>query len=377
MTIIRNTAIFSTLLLVLLLQIATATELEQAREYLKSTSLVFSDIIEKSNPAVVYIEVEKKHASGSNLNKSNTTNPFHNNPDLEEFFGSDTQNDKSLSTFPDSPSYSFGSGFIYNSQGYIITNSHVIKDAQTIHVTLSDKRIFTADVVGTDPQTDIGLLKISAKKPLPSVPLGNSDRLKAGELVLAIGSPHRFIQTVTSGIISATGRNSIGVSEYENFIQTDAAINPGNSGGPLIDVNGKVIGINTAFLTQSGGYMGIGFAIPIDMVRIVTEQLVQNGTVNRAWLGVGLVDAKSAHVVNAGLQPTTQAARVVRIKKNSPAARAGLQKEDLITAINSTRLRGAADLRNRIFLMAPRSRVTLEVYRGKSKQTIQVQLDQL
>ncbi len=190
-------------------------------------------------------------------------------------------------------------------------------------------------------------------------------------------SPYEFIQTVTAGIISATGRNSLGISDYENFIQTDAAINPGNSGGPLINMYGQVIGINTAFLTQTGGYMGIGFAIPINMARTVSEQLLKDGTVTRAWLGVALQDAEIEQLAEQGLPSTTQAARVVEVTGNSPADYAGLQKGDLILAINNTPISGSADLRNRIALSVPKSQVTLEYYRKGIKTSSKIALGTL
>ena len=241
----------------------------------------------------------------------------------------------------------------------------MIKDATKITVTLSDKRTAPAKIIGLDPQTDIGVIKIDLGK-LPSIPLGSSEKLKPGEWVLAIGSPYEFLQTVTAGIISATGRSSLGISDYENFIQTDAAINPGNSGGPLVNIHGEVIGINTAFLTQTGGYMGIGFAIPISMARNVSEQLMRDGKVTRAWLGVGLKDATAQQIIDQGLT-ANRAAWIVGVKENSPAKRAGLQKGDLIVTIDNSPVIGATDLRNRISLSSPSSKITLEYYRDKTR----------
>ena len=353
-----------TFLSVLLTVLMTATALSQAfasdlkptKDYLMRTAQVFSEIIENAKPAVVYIQVTKKA-------KKNDSSMESLSPELEEFFGKKNKSN-SNNPFFDQPTYGYGSGFIYNSEGFIITNSHVIKDAIKVTVTLADKRQFPATVIGSDPKTDVGLIKIDGGK-LPSIPLGNSDLLKSGHWVLAVGSPYEYIQTVTAGIISATGRNALGISDYESFIQTDAAINPGNSGGPLVNIEGEVIGMNTAFLTQTGGYTGIGFAIPINMVRKVTEQLIDHGKVTRAWLGVALKDDT---VDIPGLNLTSnQAARIVGVKKHSPAERAGFQEGDLIITINGAPIAGAADLRNRVSLCPPNSEVTIEYVRDQVK----------
>lgn len=350
--------------LVLLTALMTATALSQAlasdlkptKDYLMRTAQVFSEIIERAKPAVVYIQVTKKPSN-------NTTTMESLSPELEEFFGKSAKvnNDN---PFLNQPTYGYGSGFIYNPEGFIITNSHVIKDAIKVTVTLADKRQFPATVIGSDPKTDVGLIKIDTGK-LPAIPLGNSDLLKSGHWVLAVGSPYEYIQTVTAGIISATGRNALGISDYESFIQTDAAINPGNSGGPLVNIEGEVIGMNTAFLTQTGGYTGIGFAIPINMVRKVTEQLIDHGKVIRAWLGVALKDG-TVDIPSLNLT-SNQAARIVGVKKDSPAERAGFQKGDLIITINGAPIAGAADLRNRVSLCPPNSEATIEYVRDQVK----------
>ena len=333
---------------------------------------LFSQIIEKAKPAVVFIQVEKKAEPTLEL----TQDSSHDDPALKKFFGDFPKSDKNSSFFTDKTTFGSGSGFIFNSEGYILTNNHVIAGAIEITVTLADKTTHSAKIIGTDKKTDIGLIKISANN-LPVIPLGDSDREKTGAWVLAIGSPYEFIQTVTAGIISATGRNGVGISDYENFIQTDAAINPGNSGGPLINIHGQVIGINTAFLTQTGGYMGIGFAIPINTARKVSEQLLKDGKVTRAWLGVALQDATAGQLAEYEIPTTTQAARIIEVKKNSPAERAGLKKGDLIMAINTTKITGAADLRNRISLFAPKSVVMIKYYRNTSKSEAKVTLGTL
>lgn len=363
MYILRYTFFLFTLTLLTTISPCSADELKPTKDYLKRTAQVFSEIIETCKPAVIYIQVTKKPSK-------NNSSMDEISPELEEFFG---KKDKTSDSNPffDQPTYGYGSGFIYNNQGFIITNSHVIKDAIEVTVTLTDKRQLPAQVIGVDPKTDIGLIKVEADN-LPTIPLGNSDLLKSGHWVLAIGSPYEYIQTVTAGIISATGRNALGISDYESFIQTDAAINPGNSGGPLVDIEGEVIGMNTAFLTQTGGYMGIGFAIPINMVRTVTEQLITHGKVIRAWLGValkdGTVDIPSLNLIS------NQAARIVGVKKDSPAERAGFQKGDLIITINGAHIAGAADLRNRVSLCPPNSEVTIEYVRDQVKIIEKLQL---
>jgi serine protease Do len=337
----------------------------QAADHPHDFDEFFSGVIKASKPAVVFIQVERA---------SKKDNPYKDDPELSRFF--DTDSKTGISFFSDTTSINFGSGFIFRSDGYILTNSHVVEGAVDISVTLPDNRQFNATLVGTDPKTDIGVVKIEVDN-LPAIALGNSDQLKAGQWVLAIGSPYKHIQSVTAGIISATGRNTLGISDYENFIQTDAAINPGNSGGPLVNTAGEAIGINTAFQTQTGGYMGIGFAIPINMARYVSEQLISTGTVARAWLGVALVNADASQLEEQGLATTATAAFVKEVKKDSPALRAGLKEGDLITAIDGFAVASAADLRNRISLSAPYSRVQLTTYRNKIKQNIDVELAKL
>jgi serine protease Do len=362
------------LLITLFLTLTKAVALDERSQEMMQTAETFSTIIEKAKPAVVYLQVKKEKKEDDNT--ASFADGSSNDPILKEFFGDKFPQKDGKSLFSNTISYGFGSGFIYNADGYILTNSHVIRDGIEITVTLADKRKFPARIIGEDRKTDIGLIKIDGKN-LPALPLGDSGQLKSGYWVLAIGSPYEFIQTVTAGIISATGRNSLGISDYENFIQTDAAINPGNSGGPLINIHGQVIGINTAFLTQTGGYTGIGFAIPVNMARTISEQLLKDGKVTRAWLGVALQDAEAEQLMEQGLPTTTQAARVVDVTGNSPAYYAGLRKGDLILRIDNTPIAGSADLRNRVALSAPQSKVTLEYCRNSIKTSIQITLGTL
>ena len=339
-----------------------------SREQLIQTGDLFSEIAEQVKPAVVYIQVKKEKKKQARKKPSAFAKFFSNEksgPEVESFFEDET-------------SYGAGSGFIINGRGYILTNSHVIDGATEITVTLADRTSLKAKLIGADKQTDVGVIQITRDQPpLPTVFLGDSDDLKSGQWVLAIGLPYEFIQTVTAGIVSATGRSSIGVSDYESFIQTDAAINQGNSGGPLVNIHGEVIGINTAFLTQTGGYTGIGFAVPVNIARKVSEQLIAKGTVTRGWLGVGLKAVPISQLVRQNIPPSTGAAIVAQVKADSPAEKAGLQKDDIITSINQTTITGPADLRNKIALSAPGSVVSLHYYRDGQKYSTLVELDTL
>ncbi len=327
----------------------------------------FTDVIDRNKPAIVYIQVTTRVSS----QETSAHNKI-----LKDLFGDSAVKKNDEPFLSATTGYSFGSGFIINGDGYILTNSHVLKDASRVTVTTNDKQKFKGTIIGTDPKTDIGLIKIDGKN-LPAIQLGDSDTIKTGQWVLAFGSPYEFIQSVTAGIISATGRHTLGISDYEDYIQTDAAINPGNSGGPLVNTSGEAIGINTAFLTQTGGYMGIGFAIPINIARTISEQLMEKGKVTRAWLGIAMEDAESDQLTAQQLPPATQAATILEVKKDSPAEAAGLQKGDIIVAISGVPVRGAADLRNRVALNAPDEEVALEFYRNGQKQSVRVLLARL
>ncbi|BDD86661.1 S1C family serine protease [Desulfofustis limnaeus] len=334
----------------------------------------FPQIIEQSKAGVVYIEVSRNKGDTDPTTGSGTS--FFNDPDIKHFFGKAP--DKNSTPTPQAPSYGHGSGFLIGTDGYILTNHHVIDRADSITVTLADRRQMQARLVGSDARSDVGLLKIDAQaQPFTALPLGSSEDLKAGQWVLAFGSPFANLQTVTAGIISATGRNSLGISDYEDFIQTDAAINPGNSGGPLVDSDGRVIGMNTAFITQTGGYMGVGFAIPIDMARRIAEQLKQKGSVERGWLGVALKDARPEDLAEHDLPGSTRAARIDQVQPNSPAATAKLQPHDLIVALDTVPINGPADLRNRIALSAPGTTVKLSLYRKAERLDVAVTLGTL
>jgi len=265
-----------------------------------------------------------------------------------------------------------GSGVIVSADGYIVTNNHVVDGATEVTIQTSDKRDLKARVIGTDPKTDVALVKVNATN-LPYAHLGNSSEVEVGDIALAIGNPFGLGQTVTMGIISATGRGGLGIEDYEDFIQTDASINPGNSGGALVNTKGEVIGINTAILSRSGGNQGVGFAIPVDMVRQIMTQLKDKGTVTRARLGVAIQELTPQLASALGVK-TSQGAVVGEVAPDSPAAKAGLRKEDVIIAMNGKEV-DARSLRNTVGAMTPGSRVDLKVLRGSSEEHFSVTLD--
>lgn len=262
---------------------------------------------------------------------------------------------------------SLGSGVIVDAdKGYVLTNNHVIKNAQQISVTLRDGRQFKAKVVGTDPEVDLAVLKIKAKN-LQAVYFGDSDALQVGDFVVAIGNPFGLGQTVTSGIVSALGRTGLGIEGYEDFIQTDASINPGNSGGALVDLNGHLVGVNTAIVGPSGGNVGIGFAIPSKMTQDVMTQLIKYGSVRRGQLGVYIQDL-TPDLAKAMDMKNTQGAVVAKVAKNSPAAKAGLKTGDVIVEMNGIPVKNSSQLRNSVGLLRVGSKITLKYIRnGKEK----------
>src|SRR5437870_4405204 len=268
-----------------------------------------------------------------------------------------------------------GSGVIVDAaQGYVMTNAHVVENASSIEVTTKDNRRLSAKLIGRDPDTDIAVLQIPAGG-LTAVPIGDSDRLQVGDFVLAIGNPFGLGQTVTSGIISALGRSGLGIEGYEDFIQTDASINPGNSGGPLVDLQGRVVGINTAILAPGGGNVGIGFAVPINMARQVMDQLVSYGEIKRGRIGVAIQDLTPDLAQALGTR-RTQGAVIARVEPGSPAERAGLRTNDLVVAINGAPMRSGTELRNRVGLSRIGDEVELTVERAGTGRNVTVRIQQ-
>ena len=268
-----------------------------------------------------------------------------------------------------------GSGVIVDVSGVVITNNHVIDGADSIWVNLSDGRELSAQVEGTDPESDIAVLKIDeVPDDLEAMGFGDSDALRLGESVIAIGNPFGLSGTVTLGIISATSRADVGILDYENFIQTDAAINPGNSGGALINLDGELVGINTAILTRSGGYQGIGFAIPSNMVQMVMQGLLEDGHVDRGWLGVVIQQLTEELAEAMGMDPDTEGVLLADIQEGSPADEQGLQRGDLVVSIDGNRLRTPQDLRNTVGLRSPGTQVEMELVRdgGRMQKVIEL-----
>ena len=290
-----------------------------------------------------------------------TSHPLANDPWFRFFYG-DREDD--------SPQMGLGSGVIVSPEGYILTNNHVVEGAQEIEVTLSDSRRTTAKVIGTDPDTDLAVLRITLDR-LPVIAMGNSDTVQVGDKVLAIGNPFGVGQTVTGGIISALGRNQLGINTFENFIQTDAAINPGNSGGALVDVNGSLLGINTAIYSRSGGNMGIGFAIPVNTARQVLEGLVRNGQVTRGWIGVEPVELNSDLAETFGIQQT-EGVIITGVLQNGPAFKAGLKPGDVLLAVGEKDVRNVSELLTLIAAQTPGTAVKMRIKRRNADMTLEV-----
>ena len=267
-----------------------------------------------------------------------------------------------------------GSGVIVSARGHILTNNHVVARAERIHVTLPDGREIAATVIGADPKSDLAVLKLDGNpRGLQPVKIGRSSELRLGDIVLAIGNPFGVGQSVTMGIVSAKGRANVNLVDYEDFIQTDAAINPGNSGGALINMKGELVGINTAILSRSGGYQGIGFAIPTDMAGPIMRSLIKNGRVVRGWLGVSIANVDAETAQRLGTR-ANNGVRVAKVVPASPAAKAGLKTDDVIVSINGKPTRSTGQLRNRIASAGANTSVELELIRGGQRQTMRVQL---
>ncbi|MDM7915861.1 MAG: Do family serine endopeptidase, partial [Candidatus Eisenbacteria bacterium] len=273
------------------------------------------------------------------------------------------------------PQTGSGSGVIISPDGYVLTNNHVVREADQIRVTLEDGRTFDAEMVGTDPKSDVAVIRIKADDLVPAR-LGNSDELEVGEWVLAVGNPFQLSSTVTAGIVSAVGRSNIGLADYEDFIQTDAAINPGNSGGALVNLDGEVVGINTAIATRSGANEGVGFAIPINMASRIKDSLIHEGKVVRGWLGVNIQNLNESTAEIFGLD-RPQGALVSQVVPGSPAADAGLRVRDVITEIDGRPVKDVEDLQLQVVDRAPGTRVKLTVQREGRDRTVEVKLGEL
>jgi serine protease Do len=329
----------------------------------------FSSVIKPALPAVVNIRSSKVVKS-----KGPNMSPFFNDPFFRQFFGD--QFGQGQRQPRNEREQSLGSGVIVGPDGTVLTNNHVIDGASDIHVYLSDKREFKATLVGTDPKTDVAVLKIDAHD-LPTLALGDSSKLLVGDLVFAIGDPFGIGETATMGIVSATGRGGLGIENYEDFIQTDAAINPGNSGGALMDLHGNLVGLNTAILTGgSGGNQGVGFAIPVNMVRNVMDQILAHGKVVRGYLGIYIQDLTPELAKQFGLNQGG-GVLVGDVSPDTPASRAGLKKGDVILKLNGTPIDSRSSLQVQIAQTPPGTPVKLDVWRDGKTQNFTVNLGEL
>ena len=316
----------------------------------------YSVAAKKAMPAVVNIFTSKK-------NSSNPHQQFLDDPLFKHFFGDPSDEQSQHET-------SLGSGVIVNENGLILTNQHVIESADEIQVALADGRTVKAHVVGSDPDTDLAVLKIDVQN-LPAITFADAEKNKVGDVVLAIGNPFGVGQTVTQGIISALGRNHLGISTFENFIQTDASINPGNSGGALIDAEGNLVGINSAIYSRNGGSMGIGFAIPVSIAKQVMEQIVRQGSVTRGWIGIEAQDI-TAELAESFRLKSPQGALIAGIIKNSPAERSGLKAGDVLLEINGLKVIDSNNMLGLISELKPNKQATLKVERNQKEINVAV-----
>lgn len=358
----------------------TAQADDHGVESLRQTSKAFASVAKEASPAVVFIQVEKNIAGSpvQFMSPFGDENPFGNNF-FRHFFGTPIpgqpgrfhQNHRQQ----EQRVVGQGSGFIISKDGYILTNNHVVGDSDKVTVKLMDGREFTAKTIGTDPHSDVAVIKIDAED-LPILPLGDSDAIEVGEWVVAIGNPFGLSHTLTVGVVSAKGRSSIGLADYENFIQTDAAINPGNSGGPLLNLDGKVVGMNTAIFSHNGGYMGIGFAIPINMAKAIEEQLVKNGSVTRGYLGIVIQNLTPELAKSFGLKDQ-KGILVAQVSEDSPAEKAGLKKGDVVVAFSGKPVEKVGPFRNQVALLAPGTKEKIEIIRNGDRKTITLTIGKL
>jgi serine protease Do len=337
---------------------------QQSVDTLAKIGQATAELAEAVKPSVVNISTTRT------VKLQGGVNPFFDDPLFKRFFGDQFRMPK------ERKSASLGSGVIVDPKGYILTANHVIQGAEEIKVTLFDKREFKGKVIGSDTMTDIGIIKIEAGDDLSAIQLGDSDTLRVGETVLAIGSPYGLSQTVTMGIVSAVGRANVGIADYEDFIQTDAAINPGNSGGALINVKGELIGINTAIFSTSGGYQGIGFAVPTSMAKTVMESLITEGKVTRGWLGV-TIQALTPELAKQFNLMDEKGVLLGDVIEGSPAEKAGLQRGDVITEFEGKKVEEPNQLRNMVANTPLGKEVKVTIIRENKSETKKVIISEL
>jgi serine protease DegQ len=316
----------------------------------------YSGAAKRASPAVVSITASKMPAR----------NPHANDPNFRRFFGQQDRQEQNQ--------VGLGSGVIVSPEGFLITNNHVIEGADDIEVMLTDGRKAKARIIGTDPESDVAVLKIELDK-LPSITFGSTDNLQVGDVVLAIGNPFGVGQTVTSGIVSALGRNQLGINTFENFIQTDAAINPGNSGGALVDTSGNLLGINTAIYSRTGGSLGIGFAIPVTTARQVMESLIKDGIVTRGWIGVEPRDLTAEIAATFNL-PVKEGVLITGVLQNGPASEGGMRPGDVVLKIADTSVTNTSQLLNAVASLKPKAPAIISVQRGDKALALTVTVAQ-
>ncbi|MBI4697982.1 MAG: DegQ family serine endoprotease [Nitrospirae bacterium] len=326
-----------------------------------------AEVADAVKPAIVNISTTKTEKVSENPNSQ-----FFDDPFFKKYFGDKFKHPE---TPKERKSVSLGSGVIVSSDGHILTNNHVVKDADDIKVLLPDKREFHGKIIGSDLKTDLSIIKIEAKD-LPTVTIGDSDRLRVGEVVLTIGSPYGLNQTITMGIVSAVGRANVGIADYEDFIQTDAAINPGNSGGALVNTRGELVGINTAIFSTTGGYQGIGFAIPSNMAKLVMDSLIKSGKVTRGWLGVSIQPLTQELARQFNLKEDA-GALVGDVIEGSPAEKAGIMRGDVIIKFNGKKVDEPYNLRNTVANTKPGEEAEIVLIRNGKTETIKVTISEL
>lgn len=360
---------------------------DDAISNLRQTGKAFASVARAVSPSVVFIQVEDKVSS----EMTQFSTPFNEewpfgDDFFKRFFGDQfpgiPRTPRSEKPQEERRIMGQGSGFVFafkdsllSTKTYILTNNHVAENADKIRVKFQDEREFDAKITGRDPQSDIAVIEVNTKG-YPALSLADSSKLEVGEWVVAIGNPFGLSHTLTVGVVSAKGRTSIGINDYEDFIQTDAAINPGNSGGPLVDLDGEVVGMNTAIFSRSGGYMGVGFAIPSSLVKVIANQLIEQGEVTRGYLGIVIQQLTSDLAESFGID-SLQGVLVAQVSKHSPAEEAGLQQGDIIERIQGEPVKDVGSFRNRVALTAPGSTVELTILRNGKHQILKVTIGKL
>jgi serine protease Do len=384
----KNNMIIKIILLLIFFITSPSWAVDSGVESLRQTGKAFASVARNVSPSVVFIQVEGKSQEAAS---SRFSRPFGNQSPFQDDFFKRFFGDR----FPGMPEQQRpdiqpeerrvtgqGSGFVFaqkagflSSKTYILTNNHVIQNAENIRVKFQDGREFKAEITGRDPQSDIAVIEIKTSD-RPALAWGDSTQLEVGEWVVAIGNPFGLSHTLTVGVVSAKGRTSVGLNDYEDFIQTDAAINPGNSGGPLVNLNGEVVGINTAIFSRSGGYMGVGFAIPSNLAKTIAYQLVDRGEVTRGYLGV-IIQSLTAELAESFGLKAMQGILVSQVSDDSPAEKAGLQQGDLIVQYQGKPVKDVGSFRNSVSLTAPGSTAELTVLRNGKQVELRVKIGQL